>query len=193
MVIGGLAGITTGGLLARNPIRSGVASGAQGGSTWGSIYGAMITGIIDEDISGDGLLVATLLAGNGGLLAGAALARSYDLSRGDIRMINLGALVGGLGGLGLDLLFQPDDTEVALVIPLATSILGLGIAASRTGRGGGGGGEEPNMDLALLDYRNGTWSVNTPLPRPDLLPLERPTARTEWKPGLTVDLFRARF
>ncbi|NNL30936.1 MAG: hypothetical protein HKO77_07930, partial [Gemmatimonadetes bacterium] len=124
MVIGGLAGITTGALLARNPIRSGVASGAQGGATWASIYGLMATGIINEDIADDGLLLATLLAGNGGLLAGAALAGSYDLTRRDIRMISLGALVGGLGGLGLDLLIQPDDTEVALAIPLATSVLG---------------------------------------------------------------------
>lgn len=194
MVIGGLAGITTGGLLARNPIRSGVASGAQGGSTWGTIYGLMITGIVDEDVNDDGLLLATLLAGNGGLVAGAALAHSYDLSRGDIRMINLGALVGGLAGLGLDLLIQPDDTEVALGIPLVTSLVGLGIAASRTsGDGASEAGEVPDMDLALLDYRDGTLTVNTPLPQPTLLPMERPNARTEWKPGLTVELFRARF
>jgi len=193
MVVGGLAGITTGGLLARNPIRSGVASGAQGGSTWGSIYGAMITGIVNEDLSGDGLLLATLLAGNVGLVSGAALAGSHDLTRGDIRMINLGALVGGLGGLGLDLLIQPGDTEVALVIPLATSILGLGIAASRTGRGGDEAGGQLDVDTALLDYRDGGWTVNTPMPKPALLPMERPTSRTVWKPGLTVDLLRARF
>lgn len=194
MVVGGLAGITAGGLLARNPIRSGVASGAQGGSTWGSIYGLMITGILNEDISDDGLLLATLLAGNGGLVAGAALAASYDLTRGDVRMINLGALVGGLGGVGLDLLIQPDDTEVALVIPLATSLLGLGIAASRTGGGGvDDGGEVPEAGAALIDYRDGSLTLNTPLPRPALLPMERPNARTEWRAGLTVDLFRARF
>lgn len=194
MIVGGLAGITTGALIARNPIRSGVSSGAQGGATWGSIYGLMATGIVNEDISDDGLLLATLLAGNVGLVAGAALASSNDLTRRDVRIMNLGALVGGLGGLGLDLLIQPDDTEVALAIPLVTSVLGLGIAASRTGGDqGADDGAGPDMDLALLDYRGGTLSVNTPLPRPTMLPLERPNARTKWTPGLMLEIFRARF
>lgn len=198
MVVGGVAGIVGGALLARNPIRSGVASGAQGGSTWGSVYGAMLAGIVDDD-AGEGVLVTSLLAGNVGLVAGAGLAARYDLTRSDIRMINLGALIGGLGGLGLDLLIQPDDTEVQLGIPLVTSLVGLGIAASRTGGASVGGddgqldGEVPDLDAAMIDYRDGRLSLGPPLPRPSLLRLDRPHVPTEWKPALTVRLLRATF
>lgn len=194
MVIGGLAGITTGALLARNPIRSGVASGAQGGSIWGTIYGTMLTGMVDNESGGDGLLTVALLSGNLGLLVGAGLASEYDLSRSDVRIINLGALVGGLAGLGLDLLIQPDHESAAIGLPLATSVIGLGIGAANTG-GSGDREEEQQSDLdaALFDYRGGSLSMRAPLPRPTLLPMERPGAPTVWKPGLTVELFRARF
>ncbi|MDX1493881.1 MAG: hypothetical protein R3253_07480, partial [Longimicrobiales bacterium] len=190
----GLAGIAGGALLARNPIRSGVSSGAQGGSIWGTLYGVSLAGIVDEDVDGDGLLAVALISGNVGLITGAVLASKYDLSRSDVRIINLGALVGGLGGLGLDLLIQPDDTAVALGIPLFTSVLGLGIAAAN--RGGSDTGEEdqnPDLDAALLDYSGGALSLRAPLPQPTLLPVERPGAPTRWAPGLTLELFRARF
>lgn len=193
MVVGGLAGIVGGGLLARNPIASGVSSGAQGGSIWGSIYGAMIAGILGAD-EGDTVLATALISGNVGLVTGALLADRYDLSRSRIRMMNLGALVGGLGGVGLDLLIQPDDEEVALAIPLATSVLGLGIAAARTaGASPDPGDAQPDLNRALLDYHDGALSLQAPLPMPALRALDRPGARTEWTPALTVELFRARF
>ncbi|MDH3271356.1 MAG: hypothetical protein OEN56_08500, partial [Gemmatimonadota bacterium] len=132
MIIGSLAGITGGALLARNPIRSGVASGAQGGSIWASIYGAMIAALGDPD--GDEVLASALIGGNVGLVAGAALASKFDVSRARVRMINLGALVGGVGGLGIDLLVQPDDDETAILIPLIASMAGMGIAIGSTRR-----------------------------------------------------------
>lgn len=193
MVVGGLAGIVGGGLLARNPVSSGVSSGAQGGSIWGSIYGALLAGIVDAD-DGDAVLATALISGNVGLVTGALLADRYDLSRSRIRMMNLGALVGGLGGVGLDLLIQPDDEEVALAIPLATSVLGLGIAAARTADAASDPGDAPpDLNRALLDYRDGAISVQTPLPLPIMRALDRPGARTEWAPAVSVELFRATF
>jgi len=193
MIFGGLAGIAGGALLARSPIRSGVSSGAQGGSIWGSIYGAMLAGIFDDD-GEDAILATSLIAGDVGLLVGAALSSSYGLSRSDVRMINLGALVGGLGGVGLDLLIQPNDEEVALGIPLATSLVGLAIAASRVdGSSPDRGGEMPELDSAFLQLREGGLSVRAPLPRPTLLAHERPGRKVEWRPGLSVELFRAAF
>lgn len=153
----------------------------------------MLAGIVDAD-DGDAVLATALISGNVGLVTGALLSDRYDLSRSRIRMMNLGALVGGLGGVGLDLLIQPDDEEVALSIPLATSVLGLGIAAARTADAAPDPGDgPPDLNRALLDYRDGALSVQAPLPLPIMRALDRPGARTEWAPAVSVELFRATF
>ena len=194
MVVGGLVGLGTGAFLARKPIRSGVSSAAQGGSIWGSIYGAMITGIVDPD--SDAALTATLLAGNAGLIAGAALGSAYDLSRPRVRWINLGALAGGLGGLGIDLLVQPDNDDVAILIPLVSSVGGLVIAAHATRElrpdpfdGDDGAG----LQTALLRRGPAGWSLSAPVPMPTMLPIDDANGRTSWRPGLSLELFRATF
>lgn len=192
-IAGGLAGIVTGAVIARNPVRSGVSSGAQGGSIWGSVYGAMIAGLFDPD-AGDGVVASSLIAGNVGLIAGAAVAGKYDLSRGRVRIINLGALVGGLGGLGIDLLVQPNDDEAFIAIPLVTSIAGLAIAAHATRNSDGavsGPGDE--LGQALFSYRDGKLSVGTPMPMPALLPMDDVNGRPTWRPGLSVEWLRAKF
>jgi len=194
MIVGGLAGLVTGALIARNPVRSGVSSGAQGGSIWGTIYGALGAGLVDPDVDGDAVLATALIAGNIGLLAGGALAGKYDLSRSRIRMINLGALVGGLGGVGLDLIIQPDSDRTAIAIPLLTSLIGLGIAANAT-RGSDRGIERSEGDLgtALFGYRDGALRINIPMPMPTLLPFEDASGRRKWRPGISFELLRAKF
>jgi hypothetical protein len=191
MIVGGLAGIGTGAVIARNPVRSGVSSGAQGGSMWGSVYGAMIAGMLDSD--GDAVLVSSLLAGNVGLIAGAALAARHDLSRSRVRMISLGALVGGVGGVGIDLLIQPDDEAAALGIPLVMSLAGVAIAAHATRNDAPDTGGPDGAGAALLGWSDGGLSLGTPLPMPTFLPADDANGRTTWRPGVTVDLFRARF
>lgn len=193
MIIGGLAGITTGAIIARNPVRSGVSSGAQAGSIWASIYGAMISGIVDSD-NGDAALASALVAGNVGLLAGAGLAARYDMSRSRIRVINLGALLGGLGGVGIDLLVQPDDEEVALLLPLVTSVAGLGIAAYTTRDSDRGVERGPqDLDLALIRLSGEGLRVAPPMPIPTLLPMDDANGRPVWRPGISLELFRATF
>ena len=196
MILGGLAGIATGAVIARNPVRSGVSSAAQGGSTWGSIYGAMIAEILDADDGGDndGVLLASLLSGNAGLLAGEFLGSAYDVSRSSVRLMNLGALGGGLVGLGLDLLTSPGD-NAAIAIPLVSSIGGLAVATAMTRgrdrlRGGADGGGD---GLALLGFSDGAWSVGTPMPMPTVMTMDREDGRPTWVPGLRLDLLRARF
>lgn len=195
-VVGGLAGIATGAIIARNPVRSGVSSAAQGGSTWGSIYGAMLAEILDSDDGGDddGVLLASLLAGNAGLIAGELLGSSYDVSRARVRLINLGALGGGLVGLGIDLLADPDDDE-AIAIPLLTSVAGLAIATAATrGRDRRPEGRSGAEDgFALLGYSEGGWHVGTPMPMPTMIPFDRDDGRPAWTPGLRFELLRARF
>ena len=193
MILGGLAGIVTGALIARNPVRSGVSSGVQGGAIWGTIYGAMGAALVDPDGDADATLATALIAGNVGLFVGGALAKKYDLSRSRIRMINLGALVGGMGGLGLDLMIQPSD-RTAIAIPLLTSLIGLGIAANAT-RGSDRGIERSQGDLgtALFAYRNGALQINTPMTMPTLLPSEDASGRRKWRPGISLELFSAKF
>lgn len=195
MILGGLAGITTGAIIARGPVGSGTSSAAQGGSTWGTIYGATIAELLGGDDGGDGVLVAALIGGNAGLIGGAALARKYDLTRPRIRMINLGAIVGGLGGLGIDLLVSADG-DVALAIPLVTSIGGLVLAAAATGddpRAPEAPDADGDFGASLLGWRDGRLSLRPPLPTPTLLPIDDVNGRTQMRPGLRLEVFRASF
>lgn len=194
MIAGGLAGIGAGALLARNPIRSGVSSAAQGASIWSSIYGAMIAEILDSDDgrSDDAVLATAMIAGNVGLVSGAALAARYDVGRPRVRMINLGALVGAVGGLGIDLLVQPDD-DPAIAIPLVSSIAGLIIATYATrGDDRPGFGEQPENG-ALFGWGESGLRLQTPMPMPTLLELADESGRPTWKPGLRLELFSAKF
>jgi hypothetical protein len=193
MVLGGLAGITAGAIIASNPVRSGVSSAAQGGSIWGTFYSVGIAGMLDAE--DEELLVAALVGGNVGLLGGALLARQYDLTRPRVRWMNLGAIVGGLGGLGIDLLVEPSNDAVAIGIPLIASIGGLLIAAHTTrdmvpALGDAQGGD---LDGALFGYGANGWSVGTPIPAPTMLPRDDVNGRREWRPGVRLELFRAKF
>lgn len=198
MVVGGLAGVGAGALLARGPISSGVASAAQGGSIWGSVYGAMVAGILDDTLD-DKALAAALISGKIGLLGGAALASRYDVGRDRVRMINLGALIGGLGGLGLDLLIQPDDTRSGIAIPLVTSLAGAILATANTsdrprpsaGEAGEAGGVGVGQGAALLGWADGSLRIQPPLPMPTMIPVDDPNGRRSWTPGLAVEVFRA--
>ncbi len=196
MILGGLAGIATGAVIARNPVRSGVSSAAQGGSTWGTIYGGMLASALDGDDGGDsdGVLLASLLGGNAGLFAGELLGSSYDVSRSRVRLMNLGALGGGLVGLGIDLLTRPGDNAV-IAIPLVSSVTGLAIATVATRGHDGVPGSAPGGGdgLSLLGYSDGGWRLGTPMPIPTAIPIDLDDGRPDWVPGLRFELFRARF
>jgi hypothetical protein len=192
LVVGGLAGIAAGAVIARNPVRSGVSSGAQGGSIWGTVYGGMVVGMFDPDGENAGL-AATLIAGNLGLFAGAALAGKYQVSRPRVRMINLGALVGLIGGLGVDLLINADGEKVALGIPLVTSMAGLGIAAHATRNSDRRFGPGDDTGGALFGWTDRGLQLGAPMPMPTMLPAEDVNGRRAWRPGVSVELFRARF
>jgi len=190
-VLGGIAGIATGAIIAKNPINSGVASLAQGASTWGSIYGAMAAATLDED-PGDAALASALIVGNVGLLAGAALASKYEVSRPRARVITLGALLGLVAGGGVDLLVQPDDSRVGFGIPLVASMVGAGIAIHST-RGDRATSVEAEEANSLLAWRDGQLMIGTPMPLPAMLPFEDENGRPSWRPGLSMELFRASF
>lgn len=167
-VIGGLAGIGAGALLARKPISAGTAAATTLGGLWGTWFGFALSYI--GGLEDDALLGSTLTAGNVALAATALAAPSWQLSESRARLISVGGLIGALGGAGLVLITQPDDDKVALAIPTVTSALGLLFAANRTraadasgsGPNGGqdAGGAAPRG--ALLNISAGRLTIDTP-------------------------------
>lgn len=194
MILGGAAGITAGYALSKRNISTGAATAANFGALWGSWLG-FGTGYL-ADLEGDGLLAATLLGGNAGLVTAAVMAPSWNVSRSRARLVSLYGVMGGLSGLGLDLLTQPDDEKVAVGIPLAGSIVGLALGVGRTrdydliDGVGGEAGDVPGG--ALLNVSGGTWSLGAPVPLPRLLELDGPRG-PERKAALGFTLLSARF
>jgi hypothetical protein len=158
-VVGGLLGVGTGAVLARRPITPGTAAAVSLGALWGSWFGfagSYIAGLEDDE-----LFAATLLAGNAAVVAGAVAAPRWGLTESRARLISLGGLIGGLAGVGVLLIAQPDDEKVAVAIPMATSAAGLAVGAVTTrdrfadDAGGPGGG-------ALLNRDRGRWALDVP-------------------------------
>ena len=190
MVLGGLAGVGVGAVLANNSsITPGTATAVNFGALWGTWYGfalAMASGIDD----GDKRLTASLIGGNVGLVATALTAPGWNLSRQRARLINVAGVAGLVGGYGLLLLLQPENDNTAILVPTATSAAGLLAGAMwtrnhdrRSGPAGGSGGE------ALLERHEGRWAVGEPRPVPVMLE----AAHGRRVPGLGLALVSLRF
>jgi hypothetical protein len=184
-VLGGLAGIGTGVLLSRKPITGGTAAAVGSGALWGTWFGFALSMI--ADLEDDALLSSTLLAGNAALLGTALAAPRWGVTEGRVRLVNVGGLIGGLAGVGVLLIAQPDDDKVAISIPMIGSAAGLavGIATTRdrvtdSPRDGGQG--------ALLNVDRGRWALDLPDAAVTM-------ARTDagLRPAAYVPLLRARF
>ncbi|MGH7504619.1 MAG: hypothetical protein ACRELX_03170, partial [Longimicrobiales bacterium] len=191
-VAAGLAGITTGALIARKPISAGTATTVNFGGLWGSLFG--IAGGVLAGLEDDDLLAATLVGGNAGLVTTAILAPRWQMSRNRARLVSIAGVLGGVAGAGILLLTQPDDERIAITIPLAGSIAGLAIGAATTrdyDQGGAAGGDGPEGN-ALLEWRGGRPRLGTPLPLPGLV-RAGDGPRAPWRPAARLMLFRARF
>lgn len=196
MIAGGLVGVVVGSVLSRREIDPGVAQGAHYGSMFGTWVGVASATLLGEE-QDDRVWAATLLAGNAGLVGGAWAAERFGLSRDRVRLVGLGALLGGLAGVGLDLMIQPDDEKVAIGIPFALSLGGLattvhltrdydaGATASAPGGADGVG--------ALLRFDGAAWSAGIPTPQPTLVRVPDATGRERFRPGLRFTLLSGRF
>jgi len=183
-------GVAAGAVLSRGDVSPGVATAANFGALWGSWFG--FAGGYLADLDDDVLLAVTLLAGDAGL-ASMALLAPRNVSRSRARLVSIYGVIGGISGLGLDLLLQPDGDKVAVGIPLATSIVGLavGVGTTRNYDATSRGGADASGP-GLLNLSRGEWSVGTPLPVPRLLDLDGPAGRTR-RPALGFTLLNARF
>lgn len=193
MVLGGVAGIATGALLSRGPVSPGVATSANFGALWGSWFG--FAGGYLAGLEDDKLLATTLLAGDAGLASMALLAPSRNISRSRARMVSLYGVVGGLSGLGIDLLAlsNTDDDKLVVAIPMATSALGLalGVRATRNYDPGVESGGTASSG-GLLNRTDGQWSLGMPQLLPRFLELDTPAGLVR-KPAVGVSLLSARF
>lgn len=167
-ILGGAVGIGTGIALSHRDITPGQATAVNFGSLWGTWFG--FAGGYLLDARDDDLLAVSLLGGNAGLVTTALMTRNSGITRSRARLISIAGVMGGLAGLGIDLIADVED-DVAVAIPLATSLLGLGVGAVTTrglradpldpGSEGGAG----DAGLALLERAGDGWRTGLPLPR----------------------------
>jgi len=188
MSIGGIAGLTTGLLLASKEIPSGTSTLVSHSAFWGSWFGLSLSGALGTQ--DDALIGASLVGGNALLLAAIPAARSWRPASSRVRLITAAGIAGGLAGFGIDLLFSVDETKAVLAIPAATSAIGLiaGALATRHTRDADDGAA---ASPALLTLRNGAH-FQSPLPIPALIPTDEPAGR-RIRPGFRLILLDADF
>lgn len=197
MLAGGLIGITAGALIARNEVSPASATGANFSSLWGTWLGTA-TGVL-LDLEGDDLLATALLAGNAGLAAGAFGTPRLGWSQDRWRLVSIAGVLGGLAGLGIDLLIEPGDEKVAIGIPLAGSLAGLGVGVI-TSRGtdaeAAAGPDRQPMPAApsgaLAQWREGRLDLAPPAPVVRRMMLDMP-AGPQLRTVVDIELFRAIF
>jgi hypothetical protein len=165
-IVGGLAGIGTGVYLARNPIRAGTATAASLGGMWGAYYGFATALLIDIDADRATQTMA-LIGGNIGLVGTALVAERMQISRERARLISIAGVAGLLGGLGVNLLVQPESDRVLVLIPTIGSVAGLAAGAAWTrdhAVAAPGGGGNDGLGGALLHFERGRLGMSAPMP-----------------------------
>jgi hypothetical protein len=162
-LIGSLTGMGMGALLGQTrPISASTALITNFAALWGSWYG--LAGGVIAGAEEDGLLTSTLIGGNLGLFVGALGGPHMQMTTGRAWLVHLSGIAGLAVGGGIDLLAEPDDVELGVLIPALTSGIGLAIGFATTTPETGG------VDLgasgSLASYAGGRWSLGIPLPVP---------------------------
>jgi hypothetical protein len=190
-ILGSLVGMGTGLLLARKEISAGTAATVSFGAFWGSWYGLGLYVLVgEEEGDGDRGLAYTLLGGDLGLVITALGAPKWQLSRGRARLISISGLAGLVAGFGILLITSPDDVgNEAILVPLATSTLGLGLGVGWTRNYDERRGQDGGADLgSAVQWRNG--QLRLAIPEAGLQLLER---KGRLEPALRIPVFKAVF
>ena len=182
-VVGGLAGIGIGSVLAHRHITPGTATTVNFGGLWGTWYGAALA--TAGNASSNKTLTAALVAGDLGILGAAIGAPRWQLSRPRARLISISGLAGGLAGAGILLIAQPNtDSNAAILLPAAASAVGLGLGAYWTRK-------MPQEDALTTSPEKKLGFLDLPAIGPRMIERVRGGQR-ERVPGLGITL-QARF
>jgi hypothetical protein len=198
-VIGGLAGIGAGIALSKTNVQSGDISLVDHAAIWGTWYGFALRTLLrrddwvgDED---DDVLTFLLLGGNAFALAAIPAARAWQPTGGQVRLTSIAGLAGGVAGLGIDLIMQTEDDDVAILVPTLGVTAGLlaGAISTRltTGERDLARAGPDAVDLALLNVRDGV-RLSLPAPIPTALPAIA-NGRLTVRPGVRLTLLDAHF
>jgi hypothetical protein len=191
-LLGGVAGLVTGGVLAGLDIPGGDAALVNDASLWGTWFG-LVGGVL-ADAEDDALLTWALLGGNALLVSGIPLARALRPSVSQVRFVSIVGIAGGLAGLGIDLIGEIDDEKAAIAIPAIGSAIGLAIGTVATvgkARSGTSSASAPGA-AALLNVGGGA-GLGAPLPVPVSYPTMLRDGRIGRRPGIGVRLVNVRF
>jgi len=127
--ISGLAGIVSANYLSnRIEFTEGHASIMSSGLNWGLWYGFVFSAVVKDDNALQDMLIGSDIA----VVSAGFLAKDSQASSSRIRLINLAGIVGTVAGLGVDLLFQVDNSEAAMAIVGAGGVAGLITGAKMT-------------------------------------------------------------
>ena len=194
IALGGVGGMALGGIVARRAhLTAGRVAFAAQGYYWGLYYTGTLCAIFDLDCG-----ASAVLGGGDALMVAAALAAPAGVTAGRAWLVSAMGIAGALSGLGVDLIVQPDDGDVVLAIPMATSVLGLMFgshAAAKMMRSGSDGGQAGGAALpsALLEVGGSGLRVGVPAPQPTLQRVGERGPRPILRPALTVPLLHVRF
>jgi hypothetical protein len=194
IALGGVGGMALGGVVARRAhLTAGRVAFAAQGYYWGLYYALTACAIFDLDCG-----ASAVMGGGDALMIAAALAAPAGVTAGRAWLISAIGIAGALGGLGVDLIVQPDDGDVVIAIPMATSVLGLMFgsrAAAKMMRSGSDGGQASGAALpsALLEVGASGLRVGVPAPQPTLQRVGERGPRPILRPALTVPLLHVRF
>ncbi len=113
MIVGGVAGLAAGALLARRPISHASATAVNYGALWGTWFGAATGVLTDRDDHEDGVLLTSLVGGNLGLAGAVMGAPRLQWSRNRYRLVSIAGVMGGLGGVGVYLIVTGESEKMA--------------------------------------------------------------------------------
>ncbi len=187
-VVGGVAGLALGHVLARN-LEPGTMTAVGHGATWGTWFGAALGILADQE--DDALLTWSLMGGNIALVATALGAPAMNLRPGQAWLITAGGLAGLVAGFGVDLLAEFDDDKGAVVPPLLGSALGIAATFAAVQKSN----RELNVPIqaSLLEITDGSPRVGIPVPLPNLTRSFDRNGRSRYAPGMRLGLFSATF
>lgn len=192
-VAGGIVGTLAGNAIGRSTgITKGTATAINAASFWGTWYGVALAAIADISDE-DAVLGWVLTGGNVGLIAGAVGLPRHDLSSGQVSLISALGIAGVLAGFGLDLLFEVDNDQTAIAIPLVTSTIGLGLGWRAAMDDDELPTESGRVGTSLFDLTGGQLSMSLPVPHPRITRAVDSNGRTRPRPGIGIPIISASF